>query len=84
MPVTEEKHHSHWVVELIHGIEIGHMLVVYYIELGEVLYRLSTLAEDLVHLHAIFVGVSSEPDADNSIFFRKDGLVNFPAIIKVR
>ena len=52
MPVPKEKHDSAWVVELVHGVEVGDFLDVYDVEDGEILNGFGAFDKHFVHLHA--------------------------------
>jgi hypothetical protein len=77
--VAEEEHHRDRVVQLVHLLEIGHLVQVADVDDGEVLDAVRDLVEDFVLAHAVWVPVAPEADHYQAVFFGHDGLVDVPA-----
>jgi hypothetical protein len=77
--VAEEEHHRDRVVQLVHLLEIRHLVQVADVDDGEVLDAVRDLVEHFVLAHAVWVPVAPEADYDEAVFFGHDGLVDVPA-----
>jgi hypothetical protein len=64
-PISEEKHHCTWVVELVHGVEVRHFGDVHEVHDCKVLHLVRDGRQRLVHLHARIVAIVAEADDDN-------------------
>ena len=82
--VSVEKHRRTGIVEFIHGVEIWYLINVYDIDNGKILDLFGNIGEDFVLHHADGVRVSSKSNDDDAVFFRDDGLIDFPAAIEMR
>lgn len=54
--VAEEEHDGAGVVELVHGVEVGHLVDVAEVDGGEILDLVGDFEEDLVLAHAVLDG----------------------------
>lgn len=84
MFVAEEEHDSARVVQLVHGVEVGHAVYIADVDDGEIFNALGDLVEDLVLAHAVGVVVAPKANHDESLVFGEDGLVDVPAGFEVR
>ena len=82
--VPEEKHDSTGVVELVHGVEIGHFRDVDHINRSKILHVLRNAAQHFVHLHARRVVVMAKAEHDHAVALVQDRLVDGPAALEVR
>lgn len=72
MAISEEKHDGARIVQLVHRIKVRYLLDVHHVEDCEVLDHLRALDEDLVHLHAVGLGVASKPYAHDAVFLTQN------------
>ncbi len=79
MLVAEEEHEGDGVVELVHLLEVGHLVEVADVDDGEVLDAVGDLVEHFVLAHAVGVPVAPEADYHEAVFFGHDCLVDVPA-----
>ena len=77
--VSEEEHEGALVVELVHLVEVGHLIDVAEVDDGEVLHLIGDAIEHLVLAHAVGAPVSAEPDDYQPFIFAENGLVDVPA-----
>lgn len=77
--VPEEEHQRHSIVELVHLLEVRHLVDIADVDDGEVLYAVGDFVEDFVLPHAVRIPVATEADYDETVFFGHDGLVDVPA-----
>lgn len=73
-----EEHECTGVIQLVHLVEIRHLGNVDEVHDGEVLHLFMHTPHRLVHQHAFWVVVVPKTNADDSVFFTEDGLVNMP------
>lgn len=78
-----EKHDRALVVDLIHAVEVGHLLVVNEVHRGEVLDLVGDLVQVLVHDHDGGVAGAAEAEDGDLALFREDGLVDVPGGVEV-
>jgi len=81
--VAEEEHDGHWIVELVHLVEVGHLIEITDVDNSEVLDAVGDAVEDLVLAHTVLVPVATKANDDQAVFFRHDGLVDVPAAGKM-
>lgn len=62
--IAEEEHDGAGIVELVHGLKIGHLVEVAKVDGAEVLHTVGDLVEHFVLRHAVRVGVAAEADQD--------------------
>ena len=67
--ISEEEHDCACIIQFVHCVEVGHLRDVNDVEHCKFLDRFRTLDEDLIVLHTCLVGIVSESDADDSVFF---------------
>lgn len=84
MLVAEEEHDGARVVQLVHGLEVGHLVEVAQVHDGEVLDLVRDLVQHLVLPHAVRVVVAPEAYHHQPVLFREDRLVHVPARAQVR
>jgi hypothetical protein len=77
--VPEEKHHRDGIVQLVHLLEVWHLVEVTDVDDGEVLDAVGDFVEDFVLAHAVGVPVAAEADYHEPVFFGHYGLVDVPA-----
>jgi hypothetical protein len=58
--VAVKEHDRDWIVEFVHSVEIWHFYNVNQVNNAPVLYLFSHLVEHFIHLHAVWVPVSTE------------------------
>lgn len=68
MFIPEEEHNGARVVQLVHGLEVRHLVQVAHVQDGEVLDPVRDLVEDFVLAHAVGVAVAAEADHDQAVF----------------
>lgn len=66
--VSEEEHERARVVELVHLVEVGHLVDVAEVDGGEVADLVGDLVEDFVLAHTIWIPVAPEADHDETVF----------------
>ena len=81
--VAEEEHGRARVVQLVHFVKVGHLSDIDQVDNGKVLDLLGDRVEELVHLHAGWVPVGAEAEDNDTVLFRKDGLINLPAVCEM-
>ena len=79
MLIAEEEHDGTRVVQLVHLVEVGHLVNVADVHGGKGLDLVGDFVEDLVLAHAVVVKVAAEADHDEALLFAEDGLVYVPA-----
>jgi hypothetical protein len=84
MLIPKEKHQCHRIVKLVHDIKILDLVQVAQVYDGEVLDAVGDLVEHFVHGHAVGVGVTTEADYHEALFFGEDCLVHVPAGAEMR
>ena len=67
--ISEEEHDCARIIQFVHCVEVGHLRDVNDVEHGKFLDGLRALDEDLIILHACLVGIVTESDAHDSVFF---------------
>jgi len=82
--VAEEEHDGERVVELVHLVEVGHLVDVAEVDHGKVLDLVGDAVEYLILAHAVRVPVAPEAYHDESVVLGHDGLVHVPAGFEVR
>ncbi|KAH3660218.1 hypothetical protein OGAPHI_007423 [Ogataea philodendri] len=82
--VAVEEHHRHRVVQLVHLVEVGNLVDVAQIDNGKLADLGRNPVQQLVHQHAVAVGVAAKPDHHQTVVLGQNGLVNVPARSKVR
>lgn len=83
MFIPVEKHGGARIIQFVHAIEIGHFVNVHEIDYCKVFDLFRDAEEDFVLDHARLVLITAEADDDDAIFFREDGLVDFPAAMEM-
>ena len=79
MLVAEEEHQRDGVVQLVHLLEVRHLVQVADVQHREVLDPVGDPVQHFVLPHAVGVPVAPEADHHQPLFFRHDGLVDVPA-----
>lgn len=84
MFVPVEEHRGTGIVEFVHGVEIGYLIDVHDVNDGKVLDLFGNVGEYLVLHHTSGVRIASETNDDDAVFFRDNGLIDFPAVVQMR
>ena len=79
MLIPEKKHQRNRIIQLIHLLEIRHLIQITHIQHSEIFHSVGDAVEHFVLAHAVGVPVAAEADYDQSLFFGHDGLVDVPA-----
>lgn len=81
--VSEEKHEGAFVVQLVHLVEVGHLVDVAKVDDGEILNAVGDAVEHFILSHAFRRPVSAKADDYNALIFAQDGLVDVPASLEM-
>jgi hypothetical protein len=76
--VAEEPHDGAGVVQLVHLVEVGHLVNVAQVDDAEILDALGDLVQHLVLSHAVGIPVAPEADAHQALLLRQNGLIDVP------
>lgn len=77
--VAEEEHDGHGIVQLVHLVEVGHLIQIADVDDCEVLDTVGDAVENFVLAHTVLVPVATEANDDQAVFFGHDGLIDVPA-----
>lgn len=78
MFIAKEEHDRHRVVQLVHAVELGHLVDVAQVHDREVLDLLRDLRQHVVLAQAVRVRDVAEADHHEPVRFAEDGLVDVP------
>jgi hypothetical protein len=81
--ISEKEHDCDGIIQLIHLVEIGDFVDIDKVKDGKVFAYFGDFEEDFVLLHTFLIVVTTEPDDDEAVVFRHDGLVDVPAGVEV-
>lgn len=76
--ISKEEHDGARVVELVHLLEIGHLVQIAEVNYGKVLDTVGNLVEYFVLTHAVWIPIATEADDDQSVLLGHNGLVDVP------
>ena len=82
--VAEEEHDGHGVVELVHLVEVWHLVQIADVDDCEILDAVGDAVEDFVLAHTVLVPVATEANDDQAVFLGHDSLVDVPAAGQMR
>jgi hypothetical protein len=77
--VAEKEHDGHWIVELVHLIEVGHLIQIADVDDSKILDAVGDAVEDFVLAHTVLVPVATKADDDQAVLLGHDGLIDVPA-----
>ena len=83
MLVAEEEHQGHAIIQLVHLLEVGHLIKITDVDDSEVLHSVGDAVENFILAHAVGVPVAAKADDDEPFFFSEDGLIDMPASSQV-
>ena len=84
MLVSEEEHDGHWIIQLVHALEIRNFIQVADVDNRKILDSVGNTVENLVLSHALGVGVTTKADYNKAVLLAENGLVDVPASVEVR
>ena len=83
MFIPKKKHQRNRIIQLIHLLEIRHLIQITHVQYCEILHPVGDAVEHFVLPHAVGVPVAAEADHDQALFFGHYGLVDVPACYEV-
>ena len=83
MLIPKKKHQRNRIIQLIHLLEIRHLIQITHIQNREILNSVGDAVQHFVLPHAVGVPVAPEADYDQPLFFGHYGLVDVPACYEV-
>lgn len=84
MFIPKKEHDGNRVIQLIHFVEIRHLVDIAQVHHSKVLDLVGDAVENLVLAHAVGIPVATETDYHETVVFGHDGLVDVPAGFEVR
>lgn len=69
MFIPEEKHDGHRVVQLVHALEVKHLVQIAEVDNCKVLHSICDAIQDFFLLHTVRIRVAPEANHNESIFF---------------